>query len=206
MSLANTKKTKTSNQEINKLSYDDISDIVEYLVKTKCRTYAFDCYSPEDIAQEIRLICFKVLTHFDADKVEEAKRVNFFGRCVDNALKNLKRDKYIRYSSPCDGDCELLHGNDAELSKVCKKWLKHQDKIQRKKNIKHPISIELLGDIRDTQFEKIIETEDMKRYLIDKIDDSLRPALMHILNGNKKNVSVRERRRVQGFVKRILLE
>lgn len=205
MSLANLKK-KTTKSKSKQLKYEDITEIVEYLVKTKSWNYTFDCYSPEDIAQEIRLICFKVLTHFDAEKVEEGKRVNFFGRCVDNALKNLKRDKYIRYSSPCDGDCEMFHRDDKELSIVCKKWLKHQDKIKRKRNIRHPISIELLGDIRDTDFEKQIETDDIKRFLLDRVDKSLKPALLNIFNGNKKSVSIRDRRKVQIFVKRILQE
>lgn len=43
------------------LKYEDIEDIVEYLVKTKAYGYAFDCYSTDDIAQEIRIICLTKL-------------------------------------------------------------------------------------------------------------------------------------------------
>lgn len=203
--MANTKKT-TKNQKSQpaKLTYNDIIDIVEYLVKTKCRNYTFDCFEPDDIAQEIRLICLKSLNHFDSEKVEEEKRVNFFGRCVDNALKNLKRDKYIRYSSPCPGDCELLHGDDEELSKICKKWFRHQQNLQRKINIKHPVSLELFGELTDSKFEEQIEINDLKKYLIERIDKSLRSALVAIMSGNKKSVSIRDRKKVQACVERIL--
>lgn len=204
MSSENSKKRKKNPN--NNLSYEEISSIVEYLVKVKSNNHVFDCYNEDDIGQEIRLICFKALNHFDSDKVEKSKRVNFFGRCVDNALHNLKRDKYIRYSNPCNGDCELLHGEDEELGKVCKKWRKHQEKIKRKKNIKHPISIEILGDIKDTQFEKIIEMEDIKMYLLSNIDSSLRQGLLDILSGNKKSVSSRDKKKIQIFVRRMLLE
>ena len=72
-----------------RLTYADIEDIVEYLVKTKSYGYTFDCYTTADIAQEIRIICFNALGKLDMDRVKDGKLQNFFGRCVDNGLKNL---------------------------------------------------------------------------------------------------------------------
>jgi len=203
-------KEKSQNSQNNKksLTYKDIESIVEYLVKVKSHDNTFDCFGTDDIGQEIRLICFKALNHFDFDKVKEDKLVNYFGKCVDNRLHNLRRDRYIRFSSPCNSDCDMLHGGekDAELNQMCKKWLKHQDRIAKQKIIKNPVSIELVGELRDNKFEKLIEAEDIKRFLVDNIEDNLRPGLVKILTGNSKKVPIRYRREIQASVKLIMTD
>ena len=95
-------------------------------------------------------------------------------------------------------------GNDKELSKICKKWLRHQENINKKKNIRHPVSIELVGDIKDVKFEKQIEVEDTKNFLLANIEPGLRAGLVNILNGNKKQVPIRERRKIQISVRTLL--
>ena len=204
------KKTQPKAQPKSNLSltYKDIESIVEYLVKVKSRDNTFDCFEPDDIGQEIRIICFKALDHFDFEKVKDKKLVNFFGRCVDNRLHNLKRDRYIRFSSPCNSDCDMLHGGEdnTDLSKMCKRWLKHQERIEQQKIIKNPVSIELVGDLKDNKFEKRIEAEDIKRFLIDNIEDMLRPGLIKILTGNSKKVPIKYRREIQASVKLIMTD
>jgi len=211
--LANLKTQKTSEKTNETKSspsptYKDIENIVEYLVKVKSRDYTFDCFEADDIGQEIRIICFKALNHFDFAKVKEDKLVNFFGRCVDNRLRNLKRDRYIRFSSPCNSDCNMLHGGeeDTELSQICKRWLKHQNRIEKQKIIKNPVSIELVGELKDNKFEKLIEAEDIKRFIIDNIEEKLRPGLLKILTGNGKKVPIRYRREIQASVRLIMTD
>lgn len=203
------RKSKEKNEE-EQIDYKDIEHIVEYLVKVKSEDYKFDCYEQEDIAQEIRIICFKAINHFDFSKVKEDKLVNFFGTCVDNALKNLKRDKYIRYSSPCHPDCEFLHSDasNVELGKVCKRWLRYNKNLARKLIVKNPLSIEgeVGHSIRDKHFEKSVETEDLKNFLLSRLDGDLKEGLEKILNGDKKSVSLKDRRRIQIIVRRILEE
>jgi hypothetical protein len=196
-----------SSSQAQSLDYADIEEIVEYLVKVKAPVHTFDCFSEDDIGQEIRLICFKALNHFDMSRVKQDKLVNFFGRCVDNALKNLKRDNYIRFSSPCNSDCEFLHSEDDgdTLAQVCRKWLKFHKGQQAKKLIKHPVSIEATNvDLKDSRFEEMVEVEDIKKYLMENIEDELRPALITILEGNIDDVPIRERRLVQISIKNIL--
>lgn len=205
MSSTQTKKTKKKttkkSKKIKQITYKDIEDIVEYLVRTKSYNYSFDCYAPADIAQEIRIICLKALKHFDIDRVVEDKWQNFFGRCVDNGLKNLKRDKYLRTTSPCKSDCELLHGDEhlnGDLGSVCKRWLKFRKTLQCKINIKHPLPIGLLGDIKQkTSFDEEIEAKDLKQHLFKMMDKKLRPSLKKMLNGNAKKVSKENREKIQ---------
>lgn len=191
-----------------KLNYKDIEPIVEYLVKTKSRTYSFDCYTNEDIGQEIRIICFRALDHFDINRVKEDKWQNFFGRCVDNGLKNLKRDNYLRTSPPCKGDCGFLHGDlymNNELGRVCKKWLKFRKNLQRKIKVRHPIPIEVIGDnVKDSNHEKEIESHDLEKYVLESIPEELRVYLRLMIDGRGKEVPRKEKKRIQTLVKKIL--
>lgn len=199
---------KKKRKKTGSLEYSDIEDIVEYLVSTKSHQNAFDCYAPEDIAQEIRIICLKALEHFDMSRVERGKLVNFFGTCVDNSLKNLKRDKYIRYTPPCTKDCEFLHGDEyleGDLAKVCKRWIRFKKNLRVKTNIKNPISVEYVSEpIRAASFEEEIEAKDLKSYLMSKLDDELKPYFLDILNGDRRDVPVKYRHKIQRVLKKFL--
>lgn len=207
MNSAQTKKTKKSKAkkepepEFKQLTYKDIEHIVEYLVRTKCYNYSFDCFEPADIGQEIRIICLRVLKHFDINRVKEDKWQNFFGRCVDNGLKNLKRDRYLRTSNPCKSDCSFLHGDEhlnGDLGSVCKKWIKFRKTLQRKINIKHPVPIYLLGDIKqNTSFQNEIEAADLKNHLFNMVDKRHHSSLVMMINGNARKVPKEERTRIQ---------
>jgi len=210
--LANTekKKKKKSKRPLQtEVTYDDIAHIAEYLVKTKCRNYTFDCWAEDDIAQEIRLICFKALAHFDVARVKPDKWQNFFGRCVDNGLKNLKRDNYLRASPPCSGDCGFLHGDGEEenaiLGRVCKRWLRFKKNLKRKIKVLHPIPIEIIGDsVKDFNAERDLETRDLQDHLMSRMPITLRAPLMKMLNGKDKEVSRKDKQKVREYVNRIL--
>jgi len=190
----------------NNLKYSDISDIVEYLVRAKAYKYTFDCWELDDIAQEIRLICFKALEKYDGSRVVDNKLINYFGTCVDNALKNLKRDKYIRMTpNCCSPDCELSHGEENTDREICPRWSKYNEKIRSQRVIKHPLSIDAIGNhVNSANFEENLEMEDIKEYLIKNIDRNLRSGLLNILGGNKKEVDIKNRRKIQEFVKKAL--
>lgn len=202
------KKKMKKKKQAKKINYSDIEEIVEYLVRTKAYDNRFDCYDTEDIAQEIRIICLRAIEHFDISRVKDDKLVNFFGRCVDNGLKNLKRDNYIRYTPPCNSDCDYLHGDQYtkdEVSKVCKRWLRFKKNIDRKISIKHPISVDSVAEgIRAPNFEEEVEAEDLKRFLISSISDELRPYLKTVIYGDKRDVPLKLRYQLQEEVRNIL--
>lgn len=199
----------TKNQKNNNITYNDISEIVEYLVKVKSSNYTFDCFAIDDIGQEIRLICFKALSHFDVSKVAKEKWVNFFGRCIDNGLKNLKRDNYARFVPPCNGDCQLLHGDEYlnnELGTVCKKWARFKRNLKRKLSIRNPVNIDNVQekDIECDSFESNMEAADLFLYLMNNLDDELKEKLILIVNGKKKMVSKQDRKKIDEALKGVL--
>jgi len=72
------------------LEYNDIHDIVEYLIKAKsAKIKTIGIYDSDDIAQEVRVKCFKIINKFSSSK---GSAVNFFGVCIDNSLTDLKED------------------------------------------------------------------------------------------------------------------
>jgi len=202
------KKKKKKKKIKSKTTYSDISDIVEYLVNTKSRTYTFDCWTHEDIAQEIRIICFKALAHFDVSRVEPDKWKNFFGRCVDNGLKNLKRDNYIRNSPPCKGDCGMLHGDehlDKDLTMVCKRWLKFRERLQRKIRVLHPIPIDFVGDIiKLAGVESEFEAKDLEEHILSHTPKELKRQLKLMIDGKAAKVPRKDKQKIREFVERIL--
>ncbi len=199
--MSNEKKTKK-----HSLTYDDIEEIVEYLVRTKSYGYTFDCYTTEDIAQEIRIICFNALNKLDPERVKDGKLQNFFGRCVDNGLKNLKRDNYVRASSPYRKKFHALEDSDVseEAEEIREKFAHHQKGVKRKLAIRHASPIDGLTElIKNKQFAKEMEYKDLERYLIEKAGDDVVLPLKLILAGRSAEVSRKEKRRVQQFVKKL---
>lgn len=200
---------ETQEQQIPKeIKYEDIQDIVEYLVSTKSNSFSFDVYGPDDIGQEIRIICLKAVQHFDTARIERDRWTNFFGRCVDNGLKNLKRDNYIRPATPCPPECSWLHGEEYLTNKVdgvCKRWLKHKENIQKRISVIHPVNIEAIGDvIRDGKEDKEAIYRDLKNYLLEKLSSELHWSFNEMLEGRGSKLTLNQRRKVQKAVKALL--
>ena len=81
------------------LEYSDIHDIVEYLIKAKsAKIRTIGIYDPDDIAQEVRVKCFRIIHKFSSSK---GSAVNFFGVCIDNSLTDLIRRHTLRRSNVC---------------------------------------------------------------------------------------------------------
>lgn len=192
-----------------RIKYEDIEDIVEYLVRTKSYSYSFGSWTPEDIGQEIRLICFQKIEHFDPTRVEEDRWKNFFGRCVDNALKNLKRDNYLRTSPSVRIDISGMTPEEVlEFKKTedYSRWKKFQVNLQRKLRILHPIPIDILGDtIKHNKLEAELEYKDLEKFVVDSIGFHLKKPLQMMLDGKSESVSKKDKRKVQAFVKRLMV-
>lgn len=199
---------ETNKEPPKEIKYSDIEDIVEYLVTTKSNSFSFDVYGPDDIGQEIRIICFKALQHFDTARIERDRWTNFFGRCVDNGLKNLKRDNYIRPATPCPAECSMLHGEEYltnQLDGVCKRWLGQKEKIQKRISIIHPVNIDSIGDIiRDGKEDKEAVFRDLKNYLLEKLPSDLHEPFNEMLEGRSSKLTLNQRRKVQKAVKALL--
>ena len=81
-------------------SYADVSDIVEALVHTEGRKYPIPGLDFEDIAQEIRLECVRVLHFYDADRIGPSP-FKYLQTCIRNFLYNQRRGIWVPNNPPC---------------------------------------------------------------------------------------------------------
>lgn len=207
MNITEKELKKRASKKKGEVTYEDIQEIVEYLVKTKSYSYQFDCWEPDDIAQEIRIICLTKLEKFDPEKTQPDKWQNFFGRCVDRALMNLKRDNYVRTSSPYKKKFQQLDDDDKseEAQRIRELYAAFQARIKERLGIIHAKPLCLIGEIsRVAQFEKELEYKDLEENLLAKAPNHLKIPLRLLLNGQSKKVTRREKRKVQAYVESAL--
>jgi len=191
----------------NNLTYSDIEDIVEELVRVKCGNYTFDVYDKHDIAQEIRILCLKALKKFEPKMQPREKWINFFGRCVDNGLMNLKRDKYVRPTFSHKKEYENLDEKDdgEEARKLREKHQQHQAKIKTKLAIRHAMPIDGFGDIiQNRRMKDEMAYKDLELHLLEQARPDIIDALRHMLNGEVHLVKPRDKKKVRAFVDKVL--
>lgn len=182
------------------ISYDEIEKVVEQLVRVKSHQSVFDCWEIDDIAQEIRIICLNALKHYDGARVIDGKLINYFGRCVDYRLQNLKRDKYIRFTSYFTKD-QIAFAESNPESDLGQKYAKFKESINRRKKVKHPVPIDSVGEnhFKFTCVEDV-EVNDLRNYLVNNIPERLRGALISMMDGDTKSVEPSLREAVRNFV------
>lgn len=70
--------------------------IIAQIAASKGASSAFAYFQPADIEQEVWVICIKALPQYMPSR---GPLDHYLKRCVNNRLKNLKRDRYFRPSS-----------------------------------------------------------------------------------------------------------
>jgi len=177
------KETSLANK---KVSYGDIEHVVEYLVAAKSSANVFYGWTRDDVAQEIRIICLNAIKHFDPEKAKTEKQIlNFFGRSVDNRLKNLKRDNYIKYDNT---GCE-----------------EKQKLVERRLNIRHALPLDTITDVAMGKSETFDECEyrDLLLFVYEKLDSKNKKIFNKMLSG-AKNVTQKQRASIRDAVSSIL--
>ncbi len=70
----------------------EASPIIEKIA-ARMRGQTFAYFEADDVAQEVRIICLRVLNKYNP---QAGLLENYLQKCVTNRLKNLKRDRYFR--------------------------------------------------------------------------------------------------------------
>jgi hypothetical protein len=122
--------------------WESIKDVVEKIVKRSINKHTFGYFDKEDIAQEIRLICYEAHQHYNPDR---GKLEHFLATSVANRLHNLKRDNSYILPTPCVSyGCEFYNKQDRgcmfDKSK-CLDWKRYELSYKSKMDIIHPVSM-----------------------------------------------------------------
>lgn len=162
-------------------TYDDVSDVVEAIVHTEGRKYPIPGMDFEDIAQEIRLECVRVLQFYEADRIGPSP-YKFLQTCIKNFLFNKRRGIWVPNNPPCVR-CPLWDkaNRTCMIDEVdCDKIVQYRANMAVKAALKQPNSLEVdIIDIdRDEEVEAVI------------LDNSIRDALPpHLIEYYDKLIS-----------------
>lgn len=156
---------------IPKRLINQATPIIEKIAKSRKTKDYFAYYTPEDIYQEVWLLCLEALPRYEK-KLGELE--HFLNKHISNRLKNLKRDKYFRIDN--NTSKELLNTRinlvnaipigDNNLSGIRKIFISDDDN-------RDPI-------------DYIIEKE-LKEYIYEKLSIEYRHLFKILINGQKIN-------------------
>jgi|SRR6185436_1416775 len=149
-------------------SYSDINDIVEALVYTEGRRYPIPGYDHDDIAQEIRMECLRVLPHFDAARIGPSP-YKYLQTCVRNFLYNMRRGIWVPNNPPCVR-CPLWDRirRTCTIDEIgCEKIVQYRENMAAKADLRKPISLEdeVLDNGQDEQTEVMLLDQSIRATL-----------------------------------------
>lgn len=149
-------------------SYADVANVIEALVHTEGRRYPIPGMDFDDIAQEIRLECIRVLQYYDPSRIGPSA-YKFLQTCVRNFLYNQRRGIWVPNNPPCVR-CPLWD----KMRKLCTidevgcdKIVQYRQNMATKAALRQPATLEF--DIMDDQQEQEIAAT--------VLDQSIRAAL-----------------------------
>lgn len=166
------------------LTYEDVTHIVEALVNTEGRRYPIPDRDHEDIAQDIRLECLRLLTHYDPTRIGPSP-YKYFQTCIRNFLYNLRRGIWVPNNPPC-ARCPLWDkvGRKCTIEEVgCEKIVQYRANMARKANLKTPSLID--DDVLDNVHEQEIDSVLLDHSIIEALPPKLLPFYEKLKNGEK---------------------
>jgi hypothetical protein len=134
-------------------SYAEVADVIEALVYKEGRRYPIPGMDFEDIAQEIRMECIRVLQSYDSTRIGPSP-YKYLQTCVRNFLYNKRRGIWVPNNPPCVR-CPLWDKvkKTCTIDEVdCDKIVQYKRNMATKAAIRQPNSLEF--DITDYQHEE----------------------------------------------------
>ena len=156
-----------------RVEYSQVSSIIESLIQIEGPKHNIPGYDRDDIAQEIRLECWRVLEFFESDS-ETYTPFKFFRTCVQNRLFNLKRGIWVPNNPPCVR-CPLWdRANKTCLIKEegCEKIVNYRHNLSIKAQLRNPSTLEIDITKHDSDAESDVIILDFS------IRDALGPKLL----------------------------
>ncbi len=200
---------------VSGIPYDSAHDLVETIVSMKKAKYAFPGVDPEDLAQDIRIMCWEALEKkFEPGKLGKSI-FHFVARVVDNGLYNKFRGVYLDNNPPCLRCPEYVRETKTcKIDEVgCDRIVSYRDRMSRKRAIASPLSYNAHLDSDDEKEFTYHESMsvgsmtgmiDLDDTLKTELDECLLPYYEKMARGESEMVPIHYRRMVQRQVKLIL--
>lgn len=179
------------------LEYEDVSDLIEYLIKAKSEkiNQTIGAYDKDDIEQELRIKCFRVIKRYSSDKGDIS---NFLGVCIDNALIDLMRKHTLRKSNVCFY-CLCYHKGECKYYKDTSKCKKYSKFLEKKKEKE---SISMLRGNSSFEWRKVVDQgnnlvgDENIAESVAMVREKLSPGSKHFFDLIRKGKSIKEEQKV----------
>lgn len=164
--------------------YEDVADIIEALVNTEGRKYPIPGMDFEDIAQEIRLECVRVLQFYDSTRIGPSP-YKFLQTCVRNFLYNQRRGIWVPNNPPCVR-CPLWDKMQrlCTIDEVgCEKIAHYRESMSIKAAIRRPNSLEI--DVTDSSHEEEVDAQILDQNIREALPNNLQIYYQKMILGEK---------------------
>lgn len=148
--------------------YEDYVDVVEHLIRTEGRSFLFPGLDRDDIAQEIRVECVRVMNKFDASRIGPSP-YKYLKQCVKNFLFNMRRGIYVPNNPPCIR-CPYWskYNKTCLIDEVgCQKIVDYRHNMSRRAAIHNPgvLDAEVLDDSVGANLDAVVLDESIRNML-----------------------------------------
>ncbi len=186
------------------LQYEDIEGIVEALVFTEGRRVPIPGLTFDDLAQEIRLECLRVLPTYERQK--SPVPFKYLQICVRNRLYNMRRGVYVPNNPPC-ARCPLWD-KEAKICKIaevgCQDIIDYRLGMDKKASLRSPSVLNEESSGADVRSVMELEAKILDEDIRDRLPRELLTDYIRMISGHGHRVSQRQKRRIRDFVQRVL--
>lgn len=185
------------------IEYAEIADIIEALIHTEGRRYPIPGLDTDDIAQEIRLECVRVMHSYDPLRIGPSP-YKFLQVCVRNFLYNMRRGIYVPNNPPCTR-CPLWDRTKkiCLVDEVgCDKIVQYRANMRTKAAIRRPntLEVEVLDSCAEMDINAWMLDDSIRSVLPPNLIDSYEK----MISGHGSEVSARHKKQVREFVSQII--
>lgn len=184
-------------------TYEEYSDVVESLIRTEGRPFLFPGLAQEDIAQEIRMECVRVMSKFDASRIGPSP-YRYLRQCVRNFLFNMRRGIYVPNNPPCVR-CPYWnrHNKTCLIDEVgCQKIVDYRNNMRRKADIHNPGTLD--SEVLDYSVGASLDAIVLNDSIRDALPESLISDYEMMLEGRSSEVPLKSRRAIRRIVQELL--
>jgi len=165
-------------------SYADVADVIEALAHKEGRARPIPGMDFEDVAQEIRLECIRVLQFYDASRIGPSP-YKYLQTCVRNFLYNQRRGIWVPNNPPCVR-CPLWDKmrKTCTINEVdCDKIVQYRQNMATKAALRQPNSLEF--DISDNHHEQELDAMVLDQSIRNAMPENLLEYYEKLLVGGK---------------------
>ena len=185
------------------LEFGSYEQTVEAIIHSEGVKYPIPGYSQEDIAQEIRLECWRVMKFYDPQRIGPYP-YKYLQVCIKNFLYNMRRGTYVPNNPPCVR-CPMWDKYARKCivnEEGCEAIVEYRRKMAVRANLKSPEL--LVVDGTDNRHELGEDVFLLNESIIAALPLHLVPYYKKMVSGDKRGIPAKAKKEIRSIVAEIL--